>query len=313
MLLLMPHAEQRCTVKDKTMAQLKLKGIDVSHHQGGINWQTVKNSGIDFAIVRVGYSNRNGKGGLCFDKRYDYNLKQCNKLGIPVGVYIYCYDTTPEAATITVKALMKVVKRYNIEYPVIYDIEYDNEKFSKDTNTAICKAAMKVIEDEKYYGMIYASRDFFVNHLNMSALTGSDKWEAAYRSVDDNVVCNSMWQYSSKGHVPGIVGDVDLDYSYRDYPSIIKKAGLNGFAAVESVKEVLKQAETVTKPNPEPRVIKPNLKTVIANRLNVRYGPSTDSSVAKVLEKGTKVNVLKESNGWSLIGEDHWVMSKFIQ
>lgn len=278
---------------------MKLKGIDVSHHQGKIDWQKVKNSGIDFAIVRVGHSNRNGKGGLSFDKCYEYNLQQCNKLGIPVGVYIYCYDKTPEAATITTKALMQVVKKYKLDYPVIYDIEYDNEKLSREVNTAICNAAMKVIESENYYGMIYASRDFFLNHLNMANLTSSDKWEAAYRQTDDGLVHNGIWQYTSTGRVPGINGDVDLDYSYNDYSAIIRKAGLNKPVNNSNAQTNSKKTE-------------PAFKTVIANRLNVRFGPGTDNSVAKVLEKGTKVHVIKESNGWSLIGDNNWVMSKFL-
>lgn len=297
------------------MKLMKLKGIDVSHHQGKIDWQTVKNSGIDFAIVRVGYSNRNGKGGLNFDKRYDYNISQCNKLGIPVGVYIYCYDTTPEAATITTKALMKVVKRYRLEYPVIYDIEYDNEKLPKAVNTAIVNAAMKVIEAENYYGMVYASKDFFINHLNMADLKGTDKWEAAYSRVDTGVVNNSMWQYSSKGTVPGISGPVDLDFSYKDYPSIIRKAGLNGLAAVV---EAPKPANTVNEnsvPKSEPKAEPPktNFKTVTAGKLNVRSGPGMNFESVKILTKGTTVNVIEVKGDWARINTDQWVNTKFIK
>lgn len=296
------------------MKLMKLKGIDVSHHQGKIDWQTVKNSGIDFAIVRVGYSNRNGKGGLNFDKRYDYNISQCNKLGIPVGVYIYCYDTTPEAATITTKALMKVVKRYRLEYPVIYDIEYDNEKLPKAVNTAIVNAAMKVIEAENYYGMVYASKDFFINHLNMADLKGTDKWEAAYSRVDTGVVNNSMWQYSSKGTIPGITGSVDLDYSYKDYPSIIRKAGLNGLSTTEAPKP----ANTVNSnsvPKSEPKVEPPktNFKTVTAGKLNVRSGPGMNFESVKILTKGTTVNVIEVKGEWARINTDQWVNTKFIK
>ena len=295
---------------------MKLKGIDVSHHQGKIDWEKVKASGIDFAIVRVGYSNRNGNGGLNFDKRYVYNLQQCNKLGIPVGVYIYCYDRSAAAASITAKAFAKAIKKFKIEYPVVYDIEYDNKDLSKSVNTAICKAAMKEIEDAGYYGMIYASRDFFMNHLYMSELTGSDKWEAAYRSTDDGAVENGIWQYSSKGTVPGIQGDVDMDYSYKDYSTIIKNAGLNGF---------VKQRETpieatVIKPTPVTGLVVEDVKqtstvkkTVTANKLNVRSGASMDSPVVRIIVKGDVVSVQSEENGWAKIGKNEFVSSKFIK
>lgn len=296
------------------MQLMRLTGIDVSHHQGKIDWNQVKNSGIDFAIVRVGYSSRSGNGGLQYDKRYVYNIQQCNKLGIPVGVYIYCYDRTPAAAAITTKALIKAIKSFKLEYPVIYDIEYDNEKLSKNVNTAIVNAAMKEIENAGYYGMVYASRDFFVNHLNMSDLKTTDKWEAAYRKVDDEVVQNGMWQYSSTGRVPGINGNVDMDYSYKDYPSIIKGAGLNGFDKVESVKEVVKQAETITTPNPIPRTeVKKDVRTVTANKLNVRKGPGLTYEAVKILKKGDKVTVFKTQDGWANIGNSEWVSMSFIK
>lgn len=306
------------TVKDKHMT---LKGIDVSHHQGKIDWAKVKESGIDFAIIRVGYSNRNGNGGLNFDKRYIYNLQECNRLGIPVGVYIYCYDRSASAAAITAKAFVKTIKKYKIEYPVIYDIEYDNKDLPKSINTAICKAAMKVIEDAGYYGMIYASKDFFQNHLHMSELEGTDKWEAAYRLHDDLTVNNSMWQYSSNGSVPGIVGKVDMDYSYKDYPSIIRKAGLNGFVAEKELAKpnTIKPEPIVATPKPEKtepvKTVAPTTvtKIVTANKLNVRKGPGMEYAALRVITKGTKVEVSIESNGWSKIGASEWVSSKFIK
>jgi GH25 family lysozyme M1 (1,4-beta-N-acetylmuramidase) len=295
---------------------MKLKGIDVSHHQGKIDWEKVKASGIDFAIVRVGYSNRNGNGGLNFDKRYTYNIQQCNRLGIPVGVYIYCYDRNAYAASITARAFVKAIKKFRIEYPVIYDIEYDNKDLSKGINTAICNAAMREIESAGYYGMIYASRDFFLNHLDMSQLKTTDKWEAAYRKVDDELVENGIWQYSSTGSVPGIVGNVDMNYSYKDYAAIIKNAGLNGF-----VKERETPIEaTVVKPTPVTGLVTEEVKqtstikkTVTANKLNVRSGASMDSPVVRIIVKGDKVSVEDEKDGWSKIGKNEWVSTKFLK
>lgn len=296
---------------------MKLKGIDVSHHQGKIDWEAVKASGIEFAIIRVGYSNRSGNGGLNYDKRWIYNIQQCNKLGIPVGVYIYCYDKSAAAASITTRAFVKAIKNYKIEYPVIYDIEYDNKDLSKYVNTSIVNAAMKEIENAGYYGMVYASRDFFLNHLNMSDLKQSDKWEAAYRSTDDNTVENGIWQYSSTGRVAGIVGNVDLDYAYKDYPMLIKNAGLNGFVA-EKTETVKDSVDSTVNANTTTKTATTVTKTVTANKLNVRKGPGTGYPVVRIIKKGTTVKVLSDTttsinDGWAKIGENEYVSTKFIK
>lgn len=213
-------------------------GIDTNHHHPVTNWNSVKNYLASknlsitpgFVMVRLGYSSTTGNGGLCLDRIALDSLKQCNALNIPVGVYVYSYDHFPAAAIKTMNEAMNILKNYTIDYPVVYDIEYEpfNRKCGKDMNTAIVMAAMNVIEKAGYYGMIYASRDFFKNYLHKDMLKSYDKWEAAYTAKDSSDVTNGIWQFSSKGVVPGITGNVDLNVSYRDYKTIIEKAGLNG-------------------------------------------------------------------------------------
>lgn len=170
----------------------------------------MNNGGPGFDMVRLGYSSRSGKGGLILDNIALTSLKTCNKLGIPVGVYVYCYDTTPAAAEKTARDVIAAIKPYKIEYPVAYDMEYGthdgratgykyDNKENAANNTAIVAAALKTIEAAGYYGQIYCSRDFYLNYLERAKLSAYDVWEAAYTSKDTAAVVNGIWQYTSKG------------------------------------------------------------------------------------------------------------------
>lgn len=204
----------------------------------------------------IGYSSRSGKGGLILDNIALASLKKCNELGIPVGVFVYCYDTTPAAAEKTIRDVIAAIKPYKIEYPVAYDIEYGthdgkatgykyDKKANAANNTAIVAAALKAIEAAGYYGMIYCSRDFYLNYLEGAKLSAYDVWEAAYTSKDTAAVVNGIWQYTSTGGVPGITGNVDLDVAYKDYPAIIKTAGLNGFTASKPTTDTTPTLKTI--------------------------------------------------------------------
>lgn len=220
---------------------MKIYGIDVSHHQGAINWQRTAselrrvNGGTSpgFAILRVGYSARHGKGGLYMDGQFLNSLAACEKYGVPVGVYFYCYDTSPAAARITAQQVVKMLSGHKFAYPIYYDVEYEkyNLNCGKAQNTAIIKAALETLEAGGYYAAVYCSRDFFVNQTNLSGLANFDKWEAAYTKTDTATVQNGLWQYSSKNAlgIAGFGNSLDCDVCYRDYPAIMEKNGLNGY------------------------------------------------------------------------------------
>lgn len=204
-------------------------------------WLREKNGGRSpgFVIARLGYSSRSGRGGLILDRDARSTLAWCNRLGVPCGAYVYCYDTTPEASRRTMEDAIEAVRDFRLDYPIVYDMEYGttgnppdvyryNDAANKANNTAMIRAAMQTIEQAGYYAMVYCSRDFFLHFTDFSQLRAYDKWEAAYVSTDTNQIDNGIWQYSSTGRVPGIEGDVDLDLAYKDYPFMIKEAGLNG-------------------------------------------------------------------------------------
>lgn len=204
------------------------RGIDVSEHQGAIDWQAVKNAGIEFAILRAGYG-RTGR-----DRHFLYNIQECNRLQIPVGVYWFSYALTAADARREAEACIQMIRPYRVEYPVCYDLEYDSLRYAKEQGTpispaaatAMAKAFCSKVEERGYYAMNYTNSDYLHNMFQMSQLAPFDLWFAYYQKE-----CNrdgvGLWQYSSNGRVPGITGPCDMDYAAQDYQKLIRSAGRN--------------------------------------------------------------------------------------
>lgn len=215
------------------------KVIDVSKYQGAIDWAKVKADGVKGAIIRCGYANRDGS--ITEDAYFKRNMEGAAAAGIPVGVYVYSYSRDEAGARKAAENVLKMVQPYKLEYPLCWD--YENAGIAmtlgKAKNTAICKAALEVWEQAGYYAMLYSYKSFVNSYLYMNQLAKYDFWLAHYTSKTNYAGPYGMWQYSSKGKVAGIVknvvagvsGNVDMNHCYRDYPAIIKGAGLNGFAA----------------------------------------------------------------------------------
>lgn len=207
----------------------KYKGIDVSKHQGTINWDLLaKDPNVQFVIIRAGYGSYYPAQ---VDIQFETNYKQAKAHNIPVGVYWYSYASTVNEVHQEMAALLKTIEGKQFEYPVFFDQEYEKDivALSKAQKTELVKTALGILEGKGYYAALYCSADWLNNRLDYSQLTSYDMWIAQYGSSCSAKLPYGMWQYSSKGRVSGINGNVDLDYCYKDYPSIIKKAGLNGF------------------------------------------------------------------------------------
>lgn len=212
---------------------MSAKGIDVSFAQSTIDWKKVKACGeVDFAIIRAGF----GRDADQEDSQFKNNYVGCKMNNIPVGVYWYSYAESVEDAKREAKACLEVIKGKQFEFPIYFDIE-EQFQFSqgKDFCTAITKAFLEVIEGAGYYGGIYCSSHFLKNYIDKQLRETKTVWVAAYTG-DINVKPDyneqyGMWQYSSKGTIYGIKGNVDMDICYSDYPSKIKSKGLNGFTA----------------------------------------------------------------------------------
>ena len=209
------------------------RGIDVSSHNGLVDWDKVKASGVDFAMIRIGWTWY--EGGMNIDKNFEYNIKSAIAAGLDVGVYVYSYDKSTAAAKIAAKRVLETIKPYKLTYPVVFDIEFEafNTGAGKGKpNTDIVIAFLDEIEKAGYYGMLYCSTSFLLQYLQKDRLTKYDLWVADYREPTGKTCpyagAKGMWQYTDKGKVSGCIGNVDLNVSYKNYPSIINEAGLNG-------------------------------------------------------------------------------------
>ena len=211
-----------------TERKRKMKqGIDVSKWQPKVDWQKVKADGIDFAIIRVGFCYNNG--ALKLDSAFTQHIKGALAAGLDVGVYLYSYATTVQAARRAAQEVIEAVKPYKLTYPIAFDIEYESiyTGGSKQTNTEICKAFLDEVEAAGYYAMLYCSKDFLDSYLYPAQLTAYDKWIAQYAGKCTCKHPYGIWQYTGSGRVGGISGNVDRDIAYKDYPAIIRRAGLN--------------------------------------------------------------------------------------
>ena len=201
-------------------------GIDVSYAQTSVDWPKVKAADIDFAMIRVGWCYNSG--ALKVDKLFQSHMEGALAAGLDVGVYLYSYATTAEAARRAAKEVIEAVKPYKLSYPIAFDIEYESiyTGGSKQVNTDICKAFLDEIEAAGYYAMLYCSKDFLDSYLLPDQLTAYDKWIAQYASACTSKHAHGIWQYTGSGKVDGVAGSVDRDVAYKDYPDIIAK--LNG-------------------------------------------------------------------------------------
>lgn len=208
---------------------MEINGIDVSHHNGVIDWDKVKESGIKFAILRCGFGRKNPNQ---IDEQFSRNYSECKRVGMPVGVYHYSYAKTVEDARLEADFMLELIAGKQFEYPVIFDIEdKTQEELGKKLLTDITMAFCDKIESAGYYTAIYSNPDWLTSRLDMSVLGRFDLWLAEWRTKKTYKGAHGIWQYTSKGSVNGIKGYVDMDIAYKDYPKIIKNAKLNGYGA----------------------------------------------------------------------------------
>lgn len=199
---------------------MKIKGIDVSKHQGHIDWERVKASGIGFAILRCGYGN-----DVCSqdDELFIENADACTRLGIPFGVYIYSYAESVEEAWSEAEHVLRLIRGYNLSYPVYYDLE-DEDTTGTCSNARIeeiASAFASVIEPEGYRVGIYANKHWWTTKLTGSIYDQWERWVAQYNSECTYSGEYGMWQYGSDGRVDGISGRVDVNICYKNYPAIL--------------------------------------------------------------------------------------------
>lgn len=189
------------------------RGIDVSNHQGTVDWNKVKAAGIDFAILKVGPVY--GKPDDSFEK----NAAECERLGIPYGVYYYSYARSVEDANKEADRTLAWLGGHHPSLPVYYDLEdsyiLQDPDFSKDKLTQIAQAFCNRMEAVGFKSGIYANLNWLNNYLNSPSLSGYDHWVAQYNWRCDYAGSYSFWQYSSSGNVPDVNGRCDMNYCFN--------------------------------------------------------------------------------------------------
>ena len=211
---------------------MNMRGIDISKHNGAVNWAQVKADGVQFAILRAGY----GKEASQKDTQLEANYAGCKSNGVPVGVYWYSYATTPDEARKEAAVCLSVIKGKTFEYPVYFDIEEPSVLAKgKAACTAIAKTFLEAVEQAGYFVGIYSSKVHLENCITEELRARYAVWVAHY-GVDKTTYHGQygIWQKSSTGKVSGIRGNVDMNECYTDYPAVIRKKGLNGFKAAQT-------------------------------------------------------------------------------
>lgn len=207
---------------------MKLVGVDVSKYNGYPDWKKAKANGVQFAILRLG----SGYNGGYVDKTFEYSYRECKKAGIGVGVYVASYLNISTEIDMTLKAL----KGKQLEYPIYFDIEDFSLSGRSYTNTQLTNYTVRFcseVERAGYYVGIYSNKAFLDGRLYWERIKKYDIWIAHWNK---NVNYNGkygMHQYTNKGQWRGIAstgeGGVDTNWCFVDYPSLMKKLGINGY------------------------------------------------------------------------------------
>ncbi len=192
-------------------AEDRVWGIDVSEHNGLIDWEKVKQTGIGFVIIRCGYGTDYEAWD---DKRWERNVSECERLGIPYGVYIYSYADNTEEAYSEAQHVLRLIKGHNLSYPVYFDME--ELKMLKYDKAALATTFCTAMTNAGYRVGVYSNLDWWTNYLTDPCFEQWERWVAQWSSKCDYKGSYGIWQYSSKGRVDGIDGDVDMNYQVQD-------------------------------------------------------------------------------------------------
>lgn len=197
-----------------------IMGIDVSKWNGTINWTAVKNSGVNYVIIRCGYRG-SSTGALIQDPKFKANIQGAAAAGIKVGVYFFTQAVNEVEAVEEASMTLDLIKGYKLSYPVFIDVESSGGRadgLDKNTRTAVVNAFCKTIQNAGYNAGIYANKTWFESKMNTASLSGYKIWLAQYKEKPTYQATRyDMWQYTSKGKISGISGNVDMNISYLGY------------------------------------------------------------------------------------------------
>ena len=207
-----------------------LKGIDISYHNGEIDFSKVK-SQVDFIIMRSGYGKKTTDSK---EVKFDIYYEEAKKNNIPIGTYWYSYANTPEEALVEAQTFLNKVKGKKFEYPIFYDVEEKSIlNQGKEIVSKIIKTFLEEVEKNGYLVGLYSSASYLENLVDDEIKDKYIIWVAQWGKNIDKPRYNGkwdIWQYSSKGHIDGVQSqNVDLDFSNKNFEEIVKEQGKNGY------------------------------------------------------------------------------------
>ena len=281
---------------------IKVWGIDVSKYNHPIDWKKVKNAGVKFAILRVGFASTSNRHNLYLDPYFEEFYRGAKEVGMPVGVYFYSRCNSIQTARREAEFILNAIKGKQFEYPIWLDVE-DITTLNSTSRSALTRAVVTCLEEIKkagYYVGIYSGKYILRDKLDDEDLKQYDHWIAQYATRSTYTTYKiSMWQFGgevnflTRKKIPGIGNDVaDQNYCYKDYPTIIKNAGLNGFKQNYLKFELPFYIKTLGK-------------------VNIRKLPSTDSQIIYTVPKEGiryKITKLSENGEWGYVPyRDGWI------
>lgn len=195
-------------------------GIDVSEFQGNINWKKVKESGVEFAFVRLGYRGYGNAGNIVKDRKFAQNVEQANQNNIKIGIYFFSQAINTKEAIEEAKYVINNIKDKNITYPICFDLEkikFDTARTDNLTSEEITQITIAFCDEIKkagYRPLIYGNSKTFTTRMQLEMLDDYEKWYADYLATPLYPYDFSFWQYSEKGKVNGIDTNVDLNLQF---------------------------------------------------------------------------------------------------
>lgn len=281
-------------------------GIDVSRYQGAIDWNQVAASGVQFAMIRVGYRTQT-TGILNEDPYARYNLQEAQRVGIKVGAYFFSAAVNEAEAVEEAVFTASLIDKYQITFPVAYDCEGFRNATSRqyglgrDVRTALAVKFLDTIAARGYTPMFYASRNEMTDSAdwNMNILNKYKVWVAQYPAepfpttpASSYAGVQAMWQYTQKAAIPGIAGEVDMNVSYFNYDGIAQAKDTSGAVLVSAENAANVQYLDVNE------VVTPN------TTVNLRTAPGTDNPATIVVPINPGDTIFRTgigNNGWSRV------------
>lgn len=220
-----------------------IKGIDVNEYQGSIDWEKVKEFGIEFAILRAGIGTR-------IDDYFEQNYSAAKKVGISVGAFWYVKSITSQGILAEAEAFEAVLQGKQLEYPVFMDLEYSQVlSRGKEVCSSFVRDFCNYLDSKNYWAGLYTSRSFLQTYFDDDVKNNYTIWVADWTGSCKYNGTYGIWQSSEKGSVPGIKGNVDTDISYVDYPEVIPASGKNGFTKTVTQEPAVEQDEVEAGPS----------------------------------------------------------------